>query len=86
MAYREVTMSEVKEILRQWLSGQSLKSTARWTATDRNTIRRYIQVAQACGLRVEDGAGALTDEKLAEVIAALGNGPGRPHGVRDHAI
>ncbi len=27
MAYREVTMIEVKEVLRQWLSGHSLVSS-----------------------------------------------------------
>ena len=69
MAYREVTMIEVKEILRQWLSGHSLKATARWTATDRNTIRRYIPVAQACGLRVEEGADALTVHEIQLMLA-----------------
>ena len=80
MAYREVTMIEVKEVLRQWLSGQSRKTMARWVGLDRNTIRRYLQVAEQCGLRVTDGVDALTDEKLSDVLAALGAGPGRPHG------
>jgi hypothetical protein len=80
MAYREVTMIEVKEVLRQWLSGHSRKAMARWIALDRNTIRRYIQVAESCGIHVEGGVDALTDEKLSEVLAVLGTGPGRPHG------
>lgn len=80
MAYREVTMIEVKEVLRQWLSGHSRKAMAKWVGLDRNTIRRYLQVAQQCGLRVADGVDALTDEKLSDVLAALGAGPGRPHG------
>jgi hypothetical protein len=29
MAYREVTMIEVKEVLRQWLAGQSRKAMAK---------------------------------------------------------
>lgn len=80
MAYREVTMLEVKEVLRQWLAGQSRKAMARWTGLDRNTIRRYLRIALSCGLRYEDGEAGLTDEKLSEVIAALGAGPGRPQG------
>jgi hypothetical protein len=80
MAYREVTMIEVKEVLRQWLSGRSRKATSRWTGLDRNTIRRYIRIALSCGLRYEDGEAGLTDEKLSEVIVALGAGPGRPQG------
>lgn len=68
MAYREVTMIEVKEVLRQWLSGLPRKAMARWVGLDRNTIRRYIQVAQQCGLRDADGVDALTDEKLSEVL------------------
>ena len=42
MAYRAVTMIEVKEVLRQWLCGQSRKAMARWVGLDRNTIRRYL--------------------------------------------
>ncbi|MBE0556244.1 MAG: transposase family protein, partial [Proteobacteria bacterium] len=80
MAYREVTMIEVKEVLRQWLSGFSRKTMARWVGLDRNTIRRYLLVAQQCGLHAADGVDALTDEKLSEILAALGAGPGRPHG------
>ena len=80
MAYREVTMIEVKEVLRQWLACLSREAMARWVGLDRNTIRRYLQVAQQCGLHVADGVDALTDEKLSDVLAALGTGPGRPHG------
>ncbi len=80
MAYREVTMIEVKEVLRQWLSGLSRKAMAKWVGLDRNTIRRYLLVAQQCGLHAADGVDALTDEKLSDVLVALGAGPGRPHG------
>ena len=50
MAYREVTMVEIKEILRLWLSGRGNKSIARWAGVDRNTVRHYVQVARECGL------------------------------------
>lgn len=80
MAYREVTMIEVKEVLRQRLSGHSRKAMAKWVGLDCNTIRCCLLVAQQCVLRVADGINALTDEKLSDVLAALGAGPGRPHG------
>jgi len=59
MAYHEVTMIEVKEILRRWLSGHSKRPMARSVGLDRNTVRRYIQVAEQCGLLVADGVDAL---------------------------
>ncbi len=71
MAYREVTMVEIKEILRLWLSGRGNKSIARWACVDLNTVRHYVQVARECGLHEGGGAGALTEERLALVLAAL---------------
>jgi hypothetical protein len=80
MAYREVTMVEIKEVLRQWLSGQGKKAIARWLGIDRNTVRSYIDVAQECGLKQADGVEALDEERLAKIVDVLGMQPGRPHG------
>jgi transposase len=80
MAYREVTMVEIKEVLRQWLSGQGKKAIARWLGIDRNTVRSYIDVAQECGLKQADGVEALDEERLAKIADILGMQPGRPHG------
>lgn len=81
MAYREVTMVEVKEVLRLWLSGKSRKSIARWVGVDRNTVRRYLQVAAECGLSDGDGVDALTDDRLSLVLEALRtSATGRPRG------
>jgi transposase len=71
MAYREVTMLEIKEVLRQWLMGTAKRRIARRVGVSRNTVRRYLEVAEACGLAASEGEAALTDERLAEVIAAL---------------
>jgi hypothetical protein len=49
MAYREVTVVEVKEILRLWLDGRSLREVTRLSGVDRKTVRRYVDAAQACG-------------------------------------
>jgi hypothetical protein len=80
MAYREVTMDEIKEVLRQWMSGRGKKTIARWLGIDRNTVRSYIDVAEACGMKQADGVEALDDQLLARIVEELGLQPGRPHG------
>jgi hypothetical protein len=38
MAYREVRMVEVREVLRLWLRGDGLRSVAGWVSLDRKTV------------------------------------------------
>ncbi len=71
-------MVEVKEILRLWLEGRSLREVSRLAAADRKTVRRYVEAAQAAGVDRDDGPAALSDELLAAVIAAVR--PDRPRG------
>lgn len=81
MTYREVTMVEVKEVLRQWLSGRGRNSIARWVRVDRKTIRRYIQVANEYGLQETEGIESLTEERLELILEALRvTGRGRRRG------
>lgn len=54
MSYRELTMIEIKEVLRRWSAEQSLHQIARETGLDRKTVRRYVQAAQ--GLAFERGS------------------------------
>jgi len=78
MGYREVTMLEVKEVLRRWLAGAGKKTIAAQLALDVKAVRRYLGAGQKCGL--QPGAGPLTEVQLAQVIAALQTLAGRPHG------
>jgi len=78
MAYREVTVVEVKEILRLWLDGRSLREVTRLSGVDRKTVRRYVDAAQACGADRAEGAGQLTDELLGSVVGVVR--PERPRG------
>jgi hypothetical protein len=71
MAYREVTMVEGKEVLRQWLSGKARKSIARWVRVNRRTSRPYIQVAKECGLQKGGGIDSLTEERFELILEAL---------------
>jgi len=76
MAHREVTMVEVKEILRLWLMGVPKKRLAHQLGFDVKTARRYLSAAKAQG--VEHGLAALDDELVAAVVAATQPGTGRP--------
>ena len=79
MSYREVSVIEVKEILRLWLAGHSLRSVTDLAGVDRKTVRRYLAAAQAVGVSQQCGVGQLSDELVGEVIAAVR--PDRPRGV-----
>jgi transposase len=78
--YREVTMNEIKEVLRLWLGGMSKKRIAAQVSLDPKTVRRYVTVAETSGLAVAQGPSALTDEVLTQVLVALHPMRGRPHG------
>jgi transposase len=78
--YREVTMNEIKEVLRLWLGGTPKKRIAAQLSLDPKTVRRYVAVAETSGLAVAQGPDALTEERLTEVLLALHPMRGRPHG------
>jgi hypothetical protein len=64
MGFRELTMTDVREVLRRWQSGQSAREIARNGVADRKTAGRYIEAALGCGLSSDS---ELTDGVVAEV-------------------
>ena len=80
MTYREVSVIEIKEILRLWLDGRSQREVSKLTAVDRKTVRRYVETARACGMDRDGDVGQLTDELLAAAVVVVGACPQRPHG------
>ena len=80
MAYREVTMIEITEVLRQWLGGGSRKQIARRLGLDPKTVRRYLRAAERGGLQVGMGAAALTEARLADILTAVRATPPRAYG------
>jgi transposase len=80
MAYREVTMIEIKEVLRLWLAGLPKKRIAAQLGVDPKTVRRYVAEAERSGLRLDDGATALTDERVSQIVVALKTTPERATG------
>jgi hypothetical protein len=77
MAYREVTMLEVKEVLRLWLGSVPKKHIAVQLGLDVKTVRRYIGAAWTAGLRRKVGPEALDDGLLATVVGTVQPGTGR---------
>jgi hypothetical protein len=78
MAYREVTVLELKEVLRLWLAGAGKKPIAAQLGLDVKTVRRYLRAAGECGLTA--GQQFVTDDQLAQVVAALRSPVERAHG------
>lgn len=74
----EVSVIEIKEVLRLWLAGHSLREVTRLAGLDRKTVRRYVQAAEAAGVACEGGDGQLTEEVLGAVVAVVR--PDRPRG------
>lgn len=84
MAFRELHVVEVKEILRLWANGHGYRPIAARTKTDRRTIRRYVCAAQQAGF-VQDPARAVDDALIAAVVSAvLPGGSKEPGEARDH--
>jgi transposase len=80
MAYREVTMLEVKEVLRLWLGGTAHKRIAAQLGLNVKTVRRYVAAAQASGVSREAGPEALDDGLIAAVVSRVQPHIGRPRG------
>ena len=78
MAFREVDVIEVREVLRWWLDGAGLRTIAARAGVDRKTARRYVEAAQAAGLCRDAGQSALCDELIGAVIGVVR--PARPNG------
>jgi transposase len=74
MAFREVRVFEVREVLRLWLAGEGLRSVERLAQVDRKTVRRYVTAAEQLGLVRDGGDDQLSDVFVGMVVEAV-----RPH-------
>jgi len=78
LAFREVGVIEIREVLRAWLAGAGLRRVAEQAGVDRKTARRYVEAAVAAGLDREGGGGQVTDDLVGLVAQAVR--PARPGG------
>jgi len=79
MAFREVRVFEVREVLRLWLAGEGVRSVERLAQVDRKTVRRYVAAAEQVGVARDGGDGQLSDEVIGMVVEAV-----RPHRCDGH--
>lgn len=75
--YREVTMIEVREVLRLRGEGLPKKRIAAQLGLDPKTVRRYLDAAATAGVRV---TATITDDEVRQVLLALHPAGGRPRG------
>jgi transposase len=78
VGFREVSVVEVREVLRAWVQGHGLRKVAERAGVDRKTARRYVAAAEAAGLVREAGVESVTDELVGVVVDAVR--PARPNG------
>jgi transposase len=78
MVFREVSVIEIREVLRAWLAGKSERAVAAQAGVDRKTSRRYVTAAVAAGLSRGGGEDQLTDELIGQVVSVVR--PVRPDG------
>jgi hypothetical protein len=67
VAFREVGVREIREVLWLWLRGEGFRSPGRLAQVDRKTVRRHVAAGLACGLDPALGEGRPGDELLAAV-------------------
>ncbi|MGH9079435.1 MAG: hypothetical protein ACRDYE_05025 [Acidimicrobiales bacterium] len=79
MAFREVTVVQVKEALRRWMRGEGERPIAQGVGVDRKTARRYIATAVELGVDRAGGEEQLTDELIGQVVEQV-----RPHRTDGH--
>jgi transposase len=73
VAYREVHLVQIVEVIRRWQLGESRRSIARATGLSRNTVEKYVRAALAAG--VGQGGGPPGEEVLACLLQQTQPGP-----------
>lgn len=66
MGHKEHDMTSILDILRRAQAGDGKREIAKATGIDRNTIRKYLKIAEACGFTQLSGA-----ETLHEIAVAV---------------
>ena len=74
MAFREISVVQIKEALRLWLRGSGERTIAQAAGIDRKTVRRYIESAKALGLERSGNESQITDQLIGQLVEKV-----RPH-------
>jgi transposase len=81
MAFREVSVVQIKELLRLWLKGSGERTIAESVGIDRKTVRRYLEAAKGLGLGRSSGEDQITDQLIGQLVERVR--PHRPDGHGD---
>jgi transposase len=81
MAFREVSVVQVKEALRRWLKGEGERPIAHGVGVDRKTVRRYIAAAIELGVERSGGEEQLSEELIGRLVERV-----RPHRPDGHGL
>ena len=74
MAFREISVVQIKEVLRLWLKGAGERTIAQAVGIDRKTVHRYIASATGLGLSRAGGDDQVTDALIGQLVEQV-----RPH-------
>src|SRR5262245_13389474 len=66
VSFRELTMIEIREVIRRWLAQQGLRETAREVGLDRKTVRRYFAALDELGVARD----STLDDTLVQSVGA----------------
>src|ERR1700749_4269907 len=71
MVFREVSVIEIREVLRSWLAGAGLRAVGAPAGGGRPTCRRFFEAAVVAGRARDGGPGQLSDERVGQVAEAV---------------
>jgi predicted site-specific integrase-resolvase len=69
--FREVSVVEIREVLRRWLRGERERPCAWGTGVDRKTARRYIAAGLEVSLARNGDETELSDELIKQACEAV---------------
>lgn len=72
MSFRELSMFDIRDLLRRAQAGEGVRAIARKSGVDRKTVRRYVEAATERGFGKDH---ALEDDFVRAVVAAVQDRP-----------
>ena len=86
MAFREVWVVQIRELLRRWLAGNGEHTATRTAGVARRTARNYIAAAIALGVDRPASQSKLTDALIGEICEQVRLGGPDGHGESWRAV